>query len=279
MHRVKLLHVFLTFVILFGFVQNVLAAKPPVITQITSDQFLELIIPKNLYRKSSGYQFSFNPTTGTSSDTTPTYSKFDPLFHGLEFEPKGYMSTSPYPKNIDGIDFKIKDQILSVYKYNGEVYSSGDRSFSSVEYKMQNTIEEKDNFWIIKLSPYEKIETIGRNALFFSYKLPSFEINELMSAMKNITFSINIDKNSEYNADSTKANFNRLMKLSYDSKKTYTAKVGECNIRFNADFFPYKAGSKITGVVDASCKMSSNTIDLLKLSSEIDSYISSVLNN
>ena len=37
-------------------------------------------------------------------------------------------------------------------------------------------------------------------------------------------------------------------------------------MRFNADFFPYKAGSKVTGVVDASCKISSTTIDLLKLS-------------
>lgn len=243
-----------------------ITAAPPVISSINSGSNIILHIPTGLYIESDSKEL-----------------------HGISFvDTLRYYRTSNNIQDMIGIKFEVSKGMLNVSNINGELFSSGKKMYSSITYKMTTKEEQNDSYTKIVITPYEKIEVQGKDPLFIPYKMPVFTYDMLLENMKNIQFKKEYEFNSEYNVDSIRGNFERIMSKNNLNRNTdyvkltesYTGKSENCTIDIRAGFFPYQNGSKVNIFSESQCiEKQVKLIDIVKLEKEVEIYIKSIIYN
>jgi len=188
-------------------------------------------------------------------------------FNGLKFQ----------TYNNRGTETKIER--LYVYSANNglkvERRTDNGVAGSGVIYTIDANVISKSDNKIVTLTP--KTQETYQQGLILPFPIPNFDIETYLSTAKlNYKFELN----SDYQVASVKANFDRILGKSFDSRDIYKLVIEDEEFEIETDIYPYRNGSKIVITTTIYNKKSKNGVinvvtKIEKLKRQIEKIINS----
>lgn len=121
---------------------------------------------------------------------------------------------------------------------------------SGIIYTIDAIIVSDPNSTTITLIP--KTQKTYQEGLILPFPVPNFDIAEYLSTA---TLDYKFELYSEYQVDSAKANFERILGKSFGSRDIYKLELEDEEFEIKTDIYPYRNGSKI--VINTQCTITS----------------------
>lgn len=193
---------------------------------------------------------------------------------------------------VAGIDIEYdhSQNMILCTEYIGEIFHATrkgkkDNEYSSyVRYQVQVDFEEREDSYIVTLIPISKEVVRGCSpSCITHYDIPGFTEEKLIEFLSNATVRFNVEIDSQYDTESTYANFQRLLKeetFRQPYKDELTGKIyksafylpkDEKQAKLFVEVFPYRNGSK--AVINAEMPVS---VDPVTRVSDVGNDISDV---
>jgi hypothetical protein len=194
--------------------------------------------------------------------------------------------------HVDVMRWQITKSGFSVERYMG-IAGGGDSIFESVKYEGTITSGFDGGTKKLTFSP-QTMNTLSKPNMFSGKKMYSLEFSptQMVSAAKKSEYFWQFEVNSEFNSESTYANFARLARKEVTSisgekdsvsgkifKVRYWVRVADQEMPINVETYPYRNGSKVVVYANLRGDALGNTVDFSKtadmLKAEVERIVKS----
>lgn len=139
---------------------------------------------------------------------------------------------------------------------------------SGIVYDIDVNTSHKSDSSVVTLTP--KTQRAYQEGLILPFPIPNFNIETYLSSA---TFYYQFEIDSNYNADSIKANFDRTLNSS-------SLELGDVWVDFNHKVYPYRNGSKVLISANIHSQRSKNgVIDMTYIIEELRQRMQSIINS